>query len=99
MDKKPINGIEKGKRFFYIPNRIFEYRSKLTASARVIYIEIISICAKNNSYETDLTDEQLSQIVGVSLSTIRRSLTKLDKYNFIKRKRIGVRRKITLLDF
>ncbi|MDD2353705.1 MAG: hypothetical protein PHX56_09175, partial [Atribacterota bacterium] len=65
----------------------------------VIYMEIVSVCSKNNSYETDLTDKQLSKIVGVSLSTIRRALTKLDKYKFIKRERIGRRRKIILLDY
>jgi predicted transcriptional regulator len=95
--------MENEKKVTYIPEklseRLSEYGKKMRVTATAVYLHLVIECSKNNTHETDLTDEQLSQIVGVSLSTIRRSLTKLDKYNFIKRKRIGVRRKITLLDY
>jgi len=98
-DRHPIYGIEDGEEVFYIPRRLSKYAKELKASASVVYFYIVAECSKNNSYETELTDNELANICNVSKSTLRRSLDVLEKYNFIKRQRGWNKRKITLKDY
>jgi DNA-binding MarR family transcriptional regulator len=93
------NKTDTKSKFIYIPKRLAEYSRELKPNVYKIYLTLVNECIKNNSNKTFIEDVEILDITGLSIPTITRALSNLEKHDFIKRKRIGRQRKITLLDY
>lgn len=74
-------------------------RKDLTFFEKILICELDSL-TNNVESSTDITNEELSELYGVSESTVKRAIKKLEKLGFIEREVENVnyinRRKITV---
>ncbi|PTI97357.1 helix-turn-helix domain-containing protein [Staphylococcus simulans] len=74
-------------------------RKDLTFFEKILICELDSL-TNNVESSTDISNEELSELYGVSESTVKRAIKKLEKLGFIERKVENVnyinRRKITV---